>query len=77
MKNLRQVTNTAVGLPAYTWMLKLGAWVIGTETELVLKSRWVVPTKLLETGYIFKYPFITEALQNVIDQTPGKQFKLW
>jgi uncharacterized protein (TIGR01777 family) len=77
MKNLRQVTNTAVGLPAYTWMLKLGAWVIGTETELVLKSRWVVPTKLLETGYILKYPFITEALQNVIDQTPKKQFKLW
>lgn len=77
MKNLRQVTNTAVGLPAYTWMLKLGVWVIGTETELVLKSRWVVPTKLLETGYIFKYPFITEALQNVIDQTPKKQFKLW
>lgn len=77
MKNLRQVTNTTVGLPAYTWMLKLGAWVIGTETELVLKSRWVVPKKLLESGYTFKYPFITEALQNVIDQTPKKQFKLW
>ncbi len=77
MKNLRHVTNTTVGLPAYTWMLKLGAWVIGTETELVLKSRWVVPTKLLESGYTFKYPLITEALQNVIDQTPKKQFKLW
>lgn len=77
MKNLRQITNTTLGLPAYTWMLKLGAWVIGTETELVLKSRWVVPTKLLEKGYTFKYPFITEALQNVIDQTPKKQYKLW
>lgn len=77
MKNLRQITNTTLGLPAYTWMLKLGAWVIGTETELVLKSRWVVPTKLLEKGYTFKYPFITEALQNVIDQTPKQQYKLW
>ena len=77
MKTLRKVTNTPFGLPAFDWMLKFGAFVIGTEIELVLKSRWVVPTKLLETGYDFKYPFIAEALQNVIDQTPKRQYKLW
>lgn len=77
MKTLRGVTNTSFGLPANEWMLKLGGLVIGTETELVLKSKWVVPTKLLKIGYIFKYPFIAEALQNVIDQTPQKQYKLW
>ena len=42
MKTLRKATGHVFGLPAYTWMLKLGAPVIGTETELVLKSRWVV-----------------------------------
>lgn len=77
MKTLRQVTNTSLGLPAYTWMLKVGASIIGTEAELVLKSRWVVPTKLLEKGFAFKYPFIADALQNVVDHTPRKQYKFW
>lgn len=75
MNILRKVTHTSFGLPAYAWMLKLGAMLIGTETELVLKSRWVLPTKLIEAGFNFKYPFLTEALQNIIEKTPAKQYK--
>lgn len=77
MQILRKVTNTSFGLPAPEWMLKLGAIFIGTETELVLKSRWVVPAKLLEAGYTFRYPEIKPALENIIQQTPKKQYKLW
>lgn len=52
-------------LPASTWMLKLGAIIIGTETELILKSRWVYPEKLLQLGYTFKYPTIDECLASL------------
>lgn len=77
MQTLREITNTSFGLPAPEWMLKLGAIFIGTEAELVLKSRWVVPAKLLEAGYVFHYPELKPALQNIVQQTPKKQYKLW
>lgn len=77
METLRKVTNTKIGLPAFEWMLKLGAFIIGTETELVLKSRWVVPTKMLQAGFVFKYPHLKDALEQVIASTPKKQYKLW
>ena len=47
MQTLRNKTGTKIGLPAPAWLLKIGAAIIGTETELLLKSRWVLPTKLL------------------------------
>lgn len=77
METLRKITHTKIGLPAFEWMLKLGAFVIGTETELVLKSRWVVPTKILQAGFVFKYPHLKDALEQVIASTPKKQYKLW
>ena len=56
-----------IGLPAPVWLLKIGAVLIKTETELVLKSRWVIPERLLASGYIFKYPTIDEALENILE----------
>jgi uncharacterized protein len=43
------------------WLLKFGAWIIGTETELVLKSRWVVPRRLEHEGFQFLFPTFREA----------------
>jgi uncharacterized protein len=77
MQTLRKVTNTKVGLPAYEWMLKIGAAIIGTETELILKSRWVLPTKILQTGFQFKYALLEDALKNIISKTPRKQYHLF
>jgi uncharacterized protein (TIGR01777 family) len=77
MKTLRKATDTTIGLPAFEWMLKLGAIIIGTETELILKSRWVIPTKALQAGFVLKYPHLTDALEQVISATPKKQYKLW
>ena len=76
MRILRKVTGTAVGLPAHKWMLQIGAPIIGTELELVLKSRWVIPTKILETGFQFKYPLLEQALNDIISKVPRKQYHL-
>ena len=46
MQNLRRAWGTRIGLPATRWMLEAGAFVMRTETELVLKSRRVVPGRL-------------------------------
>ncbi|QEC42218.1 epimerase [Pseudobacter ginsenosidimutans] len=70
MATLRKLTGHKFGLPAYDWMLELGATLIGTETELILKSRWVYPGRLLETGFRFRYNHIEDALQNIVQQTP-------
>lgn len=77
MNILRKLTGTRIGLPAYTWMLELGALLIGTETELILKSRWVLPAKLLQSGFEFKYPHLEGALQEIINKTPRKQYWLF
>ena len=45
-----------------------GSTVIRTETELVLKSRWVVPERMLDAGYVFEYPDLTPALVQIIGQ---------
>ncbi|QFT88613.1 Epimerase family protein [Bacillus sp. THAF10] len=66
MKVLRLKMNRKLGLPSPTWMLELGAVVIRTETELILKSRWVVPERLLQNGFTFRYPTIEEALKEII-----------
>jgi uncharacterized protein len=56
MRTLRQAWGTRIGLPASRWMLTLGAFLLRTETELILKSRRVVPGRLLESGFHFKFP---------------------
>ncbi|MDP4213394.1 MAG: TIGR01777 family oxidoreductase [Bacteroidota bacterium] len=66
MKTVREKTNTKFGLPSPAWLLKIGAVMIKTETELILKSRWVVPEKLLKAGYIFRYPFLDGALEDIL-----------
>lgn len=56
MRILRQVWGIGFGLPATEWMLEVGAIFLRTETELILKSRRVVPGRLQESGYTFQYP---------------------
>jgi uncharacterized protein len=56
MRGLREASGTGVGLPATRWMLEIGAMFMRTETELILKSRRVVPGRLLRSGFVFNYP---------------------
>ena len=66
MRVFRKVCRRPIGLPAPTWMLGLGTRLLGTESELVLKSRRVVPGHLQSTGFQFKFPKWPEALQNIV-----------
>ena len=66
MRVFRQVCRRPVGLPAANWMLGIGARLLGTETELILKSRRVVPGKLNAYGFQFKYPEWRAALENIV-----------
>jgi len=68
MKSIRQTMGVKIGLPSPTWLLKIGAVMIKTETELILKSRWVIPEKLLQYGYKFNYPTIEAALRNILER---------
>jgi len=77
MQKLRKSTGHKFGFPAEAWMLKIGAVIIGTETELILKSRWVIPSKLLDSGFQFKFPEIENAFCNLVEQLPGKAYHLF
>lgn len=55
MRALRQAWGMPVGLPATRWMAELGAFALRTDTELLLKSRRVVPGRLLDAGFAFDH----------------------
>lgn len=55
-----------VGLPATKWMASVGAFVLRTDTELLLKSRRVVPGRLLAEGFTFDHPQWREAATDLV-----------
>ncbi|MEM9382155.1 MAG: TIGR01777 family oxidoreductase [Planctomycetota bacterium] len=61
MRALRRSIRAPLGLPQPRWMVELGARLLGTDSELVLKSRRVVPGRLAEAGFAFRYPRWEEA----------------
>jgi uncharacterized protein (TIGR01777 family) len=61
----RETVAMPVGLPAARWMLRLGAWLMRTETELVTKSRWASPQRLIDGGFRWRWPSITPALADL------------
>jgi len=69
MSYIRQACHMPFGLPAPEWLLKIGAIVIGTETELILKSRWVLPKRLTDSGFVFAFPEAKAAIGNILKKT--------
>jgi uncharacterized protein (TIGR01777 family) len=69
MQSLREAWGIPFGLPATEWMLELGAFVLRSETELMLKSRRVIPTRLLESGFTFQFPTWAEAARDLCNKT--------
>jgi uncharacterized protein (TIGR01777 family) len=65
MRGLREAWGISFGLPASGWILELGALFMRTETELILKSRRVVPSRLLREGFTFKFPAWPEAARDL------------
>ena len=68
MDELRKAMGRSAGLPAPSWMLKMGAVVLGTETELILKSRWVLPERLEKAGFRFAYEGLDQALGQIMQE---------
>jgi uncharacterized protein (TIGR01777 family) len=58
-------------IPTREWMVEVGAWLLRTEPELVLKSRRVVPKRLIEQGFKFEFPRWTEAARDLCAQMRG------
>jgi uncharacterized protein len=68
MRTLREVCGVPFGLPATDWMLDIGAFFLRTETELLIKSRRVIPGRLLKSGFDFEFPSIREAFADLTRQ---------
>lgn len=65
MRLVRLSYGVPWGMPTPGWLLKLGSVLIRTEAELVLKSRWVEPRKLLDAGFVFQEPGLESALDRL------------
>jgi uncharacterized protein (TIGR01777 family) len=65
MRMVRRAYGARFGIPTPAWLLRLGAVLIRTETELVLKSRWVQPEKLLDAGFVYSQPELGRALLQI------------
>lgn len=66
MRLLRQELHRPIGLPAAAWMLEIGAFVMRTETELMLKSRYAVPARAEQEGFEFKYKDFGSCIKDLI-----------
>lgn len=65
MRSLREAAGVRFGLPATKQMLELGTFLLRTESELILKSRRVIPGRLLESGFTFQFPTWHEAARDL------------
>jgi uncharacterized protein (TIGR01777 family) len=68
MADLRRAYGATVGLPAAAWMLEIGAIFLRTETELILKSRRVVPRRLVDAGFDFQFPEWSSAASDLVQR---------
>ncbi|MFO6453621.1 MULTISPECIES: epimerase [unclassified Aeromicrobium] len=71
MAELRRVVRRPVGLPAARWMLEPALWVLRNESELLLKSRWVLPERLEQAGFTFRWPDLGPALEDTVGRSRG------
>ena len=69
MRTLRDACGVPFGLPLSRWMLEIGAVFMRTETELILKSRRVVPGRLLQEGFRFRFPEWGSAARDLCEQS--------
>lgn len=72
MQAVRDAWGIRFGLPAAQWMLEIGSLLLGTETELILKSRRVVPGRLTAEGFTFLFPEWGMAADNLVKRWRGK-----
>lgn len=74
MRALRDAWGIRWGLPAARWMLEIGSAALGTESELILKSRRVVPGRLMDAGFTFRFPTWSEAAHELCARRKNADF---
>jgi uncharacterized protein len=74
LRILREAWGTPVGLPTTRWMLEIGTLLLRTESELVLKSRQVIPGRLLAAGFEFNLPFWPDAARDLVTHYRSRNF---
>jgi uncharacterized protein (TIGR01777 family) len=68
MRALQRAAHVPFGLPAARWMIEIGTRVMRTESELVLKSRRVVPRRLTDSGFTFEFPTWPPAAAELVER---------
>ena len=66
MRVFRNAVGMPVGLPATRWMLEIGARLLRTEPELVLKSRWADPVRLRDAGFRWRHAASADAVADLL-----------
>jgi len=69
MRTLRKVIKMPLGLPAFEWMVRIGAPLFfRTDPELALYGRYVVSKRLADEGFVFQFPKLEAALRDLYDR---------
>ncbi len=74
LRAIREAWGTRIGLPTASWMIELGTFLMRTESELILKSRQVVPGRLLAAGFQFTFPHWQEAARDLVSRWKTRKF---
>jgi uncharacterized protein (TIGR01777 family) len=74
MRELRRAVGVPIGLPAFSWMVRLGApWFLRTDAELALFGRYVVSKRLQEEQFEFQFSQLREALKDLLEGRPVRR----
>jgi hypothetical protein len=76
MAAIRAAAGIPIGLPATKWMAEIGAFFLRTDTELLLKSRRVIPTRLLSEGFQFQFTDWKDAAKDLVDRHRSARSKI-
>ena len=72
MRELRRAVGMPIGLPAFSWMVRIGAPLfLRTDPELALYGRYVVSQRLREEQFEFQFPQLDAALKDLLDRRAG------
>jgi uncharacterized protein (TIGR01777 family) len=71
LRALRTAWGQPISFPIPAWMIEIGTFLLRSESELVLKSRWVIPTKLVDAGFTFSFPDWPAAARELVTRHRG------
>jgi uncharacterized protein (TIGR01777 family) len=74
LRVIREAWGTRIGLPTASWMIEIGTFLLRTESELILKSRQVIPDRLLAAGFEFTFPYWPEAARDLVSRWRAQKF---